>query len=39
MNFEHMPELKWRYGYPVALGVIVLTCGVLYRGFKRAGWL
>jgi len=39
MNFEAMPELKWRYGYPMALGVIVLTCLVLYRRFKRAGWL
>lgn len=39
MNFEHMPELKWRYGYPLALGAIAVTCGVLYRGFKRAGWL
>lgn len=39
MNFEHMPELKWQYGYPLALGTIVLTCVLLYRRFKRAGWL
>jgi len=39
MNFEHMPELGWRYGYPIALGAIVLTCGFLYRRFKRLGWL
>ncbi|HUG26446.1 magnesium/cobalt transporter CorA [Piscinibacter sp.] len=39
MNFEHMPELTWRYGYPIALGAIVLTCGFLYRRFKRLGWL
>jgi magnesium transporter len=39
MNFEHMPELKWEYGYPLALGTIVLTCVVLYRRFKKAGWL
>ena len=39
MNFEAMPELKWRYGYPMALGVITLTCVVLYRQFKRSGWL
>jgi magnesium transporter len=39
MNFEHMPELKWTYGYPMALGLIALTCYVLYRNFKRAGWL
>lgn len=39
MNFEVMPELKWRYGYPVALGVIAVICGVLYARFKRVGWL
>ena len=39
MNFEHMPELSWRYGYPAVLAVIVLVCGLLYRGFRRAGWL
>ena len=39
MNFEHMPELKWQYGYPMALGVITLTCALLYRRFKRVGWL
>jgi magnesium transporter len=39
MNFEHMPELKWTYGYPLALGIIALTCVLLYRRFKRAGWL
>ena len=39
MNFEHMPELKWQYGYPMALGLIAVTCGVLHRSFKRAGWL
>jgi magnesium transporter len=39
MNFEHMPELKWRYGYPAALAVIVSACVVLYRRFRRVGWL
>jgi len=39
MNFKHMPELDWTYGYPVALGVIVLTCGLLYTRFRKAGWL
>jgi magnesium transporter len=39
MNFEVMPELKWKYGYPAALGVIVLACTLLYRRFCRAGWL
>lgn len=39
MNFEGMPELHWRYGYPVALLVIALSCGALYRRFRRSGWL
>ncbi len=39
MNFEFMPELKWKYGYPLALGAITLTCVLLYRKFKRVGWL
>lgn len=39
MNFDFMPELKWKYGYPVALGLIVLACALLYRRFKRLGWL
>jgi magnesium transporter len=39
MNFEHMPELKWEAGYPVVLGVILVICLVLYRYFRKAGWL
>lgn len=39
MNFEAMPELHWRWGYPVALGVMTMVSFVLYRRFKRAGWL
>jgi magnesium transporter len=39
MNFEHMPELKLRYGYPAALLVIAVVCVLLYRRFRRAGWL
>lgn len=39
MNFDQMPELHWRFGYPTALAVIVLACVLLYRRFKRAGWL
>ncbi len=39
MNFEHMPELKWRYGYAVALTLIASTCGFLYLRFRKAGWL
>ncbi len=39
MNFRFMPELEWRYGYPLVLLVIVTACVLLYRGFKRNGWL
>jgi len=39
MNFEHMPELKWAYGYPLALSLIASAAGILYWRFKRAGWL
>jgi magnesium transporter len=39
MNFQGMPELKWEYGYPVALVLITTTCGMLYWRFRRAGWL
>ena len=39
MNFQHMPELKWEYGYPLALLVIASICGFLYSRFKRSGWL
>jgi magnesium transporter len=39
MNFEHMPELSWRYGYPGVVGLTLLACVLLYRRFRRAGWL
>jgi magnesium transporter len=39
MNFQHMPELKLEFGYPLALFVITATCGFLYWRFKRSGWL
>jgi magnesium transporter len=39
MNFDFMPELKWRFGYPFALSVMGGICGFLYFRFKRAGWL
>jgi magnesium transporter len=39
MNFKNMPELQFEYGYPMALVVIVTACSLLYRGFKRSGWL
>jgi magnesium transporter len=39
MNFEHMPELKSVYGYPVVLGVIAVVCTLLYTRFKKLKWL
>ncbi|GAA3896050.1 magnesium and cobalt transport protein CorA [Streptomyces lannensis] len=39
MNFAHMPELDWRYGYPCALAAMALGAGLLYRAFRRNGWL
>jgi magnesium transporter len=39
MNFEHMPELGWRLGYPVVLGATAAVVSYLYRRFKKSGWL
>jgi magnesium transporter len=39
MNFEVMPELKWAYGYPLALGIIGSTAAFLYWRFRKRGWL
>ena len=39
MNFEHMPELSWSFGYPLALGAMLVVMIVLYVVFKRKGWL
>ncbi|MFN9474553.1 magnesium/cobalt transporter CorA [Acidovorax sp.] len=39
MNFENMPELKWRYGYPAALLLIASVCSYVYYRFRKAGWL
>ncbi len=39
MNFDTMPELRLKYGYPAALGLITLVCCILYRRFKKVGWL
>lgn len=39
MNFRFMPELGWRLGYPLVLGGMTLLCLLLYRGFKKSGWL
>jgi magnesium transporter len=39
MNFKAMPELQWEYGYPMALGIIVSVCALLFLRFRRMGWL
>jgi magnesium transporter len=39
MNFVHMPELHWRFGYPMALLLLVASAVVTYGLFKRRGWL
>jgi magnesium transporter len=39
MNFRHMPELHWQYGYLMALGLMGVSTFVLYRMFKRRDWL
>ncbi|HEY3672900.1 MAG TPA: magnesium/cobalt transporter CorA [Acidimicrobiia bacterium] len=39
MNFRHMPELKWAFGYPAALALMGITTFVLWRYFKRKNWL
>jgi magnesium transporter len=39
MNFAHMPELAWRFGYAWALGLMVVSAAALWVYFKRKGWL
>lgn len=39
MNFDNMPELRWRYGYYAVLGLTATICGWLYWRLRRAGWL
>jgi magnesium transporter len=39
MNFRHMPELGWTYGYPVVVAAVLAICAALYWKFKRTGWL
>ena len=38
MNFQHMPELDWRLGYPLALGSMLLVGGGMVWLFRRRGW-
>jgi len=39
MNFEHMPELKWLFGYPFAIGLMIVSALLPWLYFKRKGWL
>lgn len=39
MNFDYMPELHWKYGYPLVMTVILAACLLLYRIFKGKKWL
>ncbi len=39
MNFAHIPELEWAYGYPFALGLMAALDALLFWRFRRAGWL
>ena len=39
MNFKMMPELEWTYGYPLAIGLMILAGIAPYWYFKRKGWL
>ena len=39
MNFVHMPELDWTWGYPFAVALMLGFAGTLYVIFKRKGWL
>lgn len=39
MNFEHMPELKWLLGYPMALALMIISGIIPFVYFKKTGWL
>jgi magnesium transporter len=39
MNFNYIPELSWRFGYPAILCFTIVVCVGLYRHFRRSGWL
>lgn len=39
MNFDTMPELHWTFGYPAVLLLMGAACVLLYRGFRKSGWL
>jgi magnesium transporter len=39
MNFEHMPEINWTFGYPLSIGLMAAIDGFLFTRFRKAGWL
>jgi magnesium transporter len=39
MNFRHMPELDWSFGYPLAIGLMILSAILPFLYFKQKGWL
>ena len=39
MNFKHMPELDWQFGYPLAVGLMVVIDVYLFSRFRKSGWL
>ncbi|RST09573.1 magnesium transporter CorA, partial [Streptomyces sp. WAC05950] len=39
MNFDHMPELRWEYGYPMVMATIFGACFTIHRALRRNGWL
>jgi magnesium transporter len=39
MNFQYMPELKWAFGYPVAIGMMLGLDAYLFYRFRKSGWL
>jgi magnesium transporter len=39
MNFDYLPELHWKFGYPLVITVILAICLLLYRIFRKNGWL
>jgi magnesium transporter len=39
MNFRHMPELAWHWGYWGVIALMTVTCSIMYAAFRRAGWL
>jgi len=39
MNFDTMPELHWRFGYPLVMTIMIGACAALFVGFRKSGWL